>query len=172
MKKLNKIFLSLTLVLILTVPMLAGCSLSDLFGGNNNNTQQQTTQKKDLETTVVDCRYYYSNYYYHINFENNTNQNMTFYRNDFLVHAYDKRDGHEYATFQVDFYNYTPANSNPYSSQGNSFVINANSNKTMAIQTSIYVYGNFTAGVTLKLYYNQSILASFDADEGIITNIR
>lgn len=36
MKKFNKIFLSLILVLILAMPLLAGCSLSDLFGGNTN----------------------------------------------------------------------------------------------------------------------------------------
>ena len=34
MKKINKIFLCLALVVVLSVPMIAGCSLTDLFGGN------------------------------------------------------------------------------------------------------------------------------------------
>ena len=44
MKKFNKIFLSLALVLILAMPILAGCSLSDLFGGSTN---------KEVETIEI-----------------------------------------------------------------------------------------------------------------------
>lgn len=44
MKKFNKIFLSLALVLILAMPLLAGCSLSDLLGGNTN---------KEVETIEI-----------------------------------------------------------------------------------------------------------------------
>ena len=44
MKRINKVFLSLALVLVLALPMLAGCSLSDLFGGNKD---------KEVETIEI-----------------------------------------------------------------------------------------------------------------------
>lgn len=51
MKKFSKVFISLALVLILTIPMLAGCSLADLFGGNSqqNAEKDSISQKKRFE---------------------------------------------------------------------------------------------------------------------------
>ena len=145
--------------------MLAGCSLS----GNNDGSK---LQKNDLETTIVDCRYYSGDYYYIINYKNNTENSITIYKSDFTVKGYDKRDGHQYATFQVTLNNYTPASSNPYQSCGNSFTIEANSSKTIAIETSVYVYGDYSEGVTLSLYHNSSKVASFDENDTVISNIR
>ena len=45
MKKINKIILGLALVMILAMPLLSGCSLSDLFGGSS--------QKNVLEINIV-----------------------------------------------------------------------------------------------------------------------
>ena len=167
--KFNKVLLSLILVLVFTLPMLAGCSLS----GNNDGSK---LQKNDLETTIVDCRYdnssgYSGYYYYIINYKNNTGNSITIYKSDFIVKGYDKRDGHQYATFQVTtLNNYTPASSKLYQSCGDSFTIEANSSKTIAIET--YVYRDCSEGVTLSLYHNSSKVASFDENDTVISNIR
>lgn len=96
---------------------------------------------------------------------------MTLYSADFSVKGLDKRDNHIYATFSVDFYDYQPAESKPYKSHGNSFVISANNSYTMAFRFGIFVYGDFSEGVRCQLYHNQEKIASFDTYDRIITNI-
>ncbi len=49
MKKFSKIFLSLALVLVLALPMLAGCSLSDLLGDNANKVSNDGKKIASIE---------------------------------------------------------------------------------------------------------------------------
>lgn len=79
MKKINKIFLSLALVLILVIPMFAGCSLSDLFGDNSVkvNNEGKTIASIEIKGNIKTEYYAYEAIDFNgaelkVNYEDNT----------------------------------------------------------------------------------------------------
>lgn len=53
MKRFSRIFLSLALVVVLALPMLAGCSLSDLFGGKAEKKVAEINTTSGIRTTYT-----------------------------------------------------------------------------------------------------------------------
>lgn len=82
MKKFNKIFLSLALVLVLALPMLAGCSRKnelDILDGFDFDKFEAHITDNTNNNLYVDCSFQFDA-------KNNTNEYFTFYKTNIKVY--------------------------------------------------------------------------------------